>query len=71
VARSTFITLVRKVHDRPIQQAFGRGEEEGREFGVDSKPFLARYVAENIKMDKADGWNELKSLADSLRRSRL
>jgi putative ATP-dependent endonuclease of OLD family len=42
-------------------------EEEGRESGVDSKPFLARYVAEKIKEDNADGWKEMKSLADSLR----
>lgn len=41
-------------------------EEAGRNSGVDSKPFLARYVAENIKKDKADGWAEMKSLADSL-----
>ena len=42
-------------------------EEEGRESGVDSKPFLARYVAENVKKDEADGWKEMKLLADNLR----
>jgi putative ATP-dependent endonuclease of OLD family len=47
--------------------SYGHVEEEGRESGVDSKPFLARYVAENIKKDKADGWKEVKSLANSLR----
>jgi len=46
---------------------YGVLEKEGRNSGVDSKPFLARYVAENIKKDKSDGWAEMKSLADALR----
>jgi len=41
-------------------------EEEGRESGVDSKPFLAR-CCRKIKEDNADGWKKMKSLADSLR----
>jgi putative ATP-dependent endonuclease of the OLD family len=42
-------------------------EQQGRDSGVDSKPFLARYVAENLKKDKSDGWGEMKSLAKVLR----
>jgi hypothetical protein len=34
---------------------------------VDAKPFLARYVADNLKKDKADGWVEMKTLADNIR----
>ncbi len=42
-------------------------ETQGKEEGVDSKPFLARYVAENLKKDKSQGWVEMKTLADSVR----
>lgn len=42
-------------------------EQQGRDSGVDSKPFLARYVAENLKKDNSDGWSEMKSLANTLR----
>jgi hypothetical protein len=34
-------------------------EQQGRDSGVDSKPFLARYVAENLKKDKCDGWAKM------------
>jgi putative ATP-dependent endonuclease of the OLD family len=42
-------------------------EEQGRKSGVDSKPFLAKYVAENVSENAVDGWNEIKGLADALR----
>ena len=42
-------------------------ETQGRKEGVDSKPFLARYVAGNLKSDKAEGWKKLKELAKALR----
>jgi putative ATP-dependent endonuclease of OLD family len=42
-------------------------EDQGREAGVDSKPFLARYVAENLAVDDAQGWNEIRALKKALR----
>jgi hypothetical protein len=41
-------------------------EEQGRQAGVDSKPFLARYVAENLVVDDAQGWNEMRALKKKL-----
>jgi putative ATP-dependent endonuclease of the OLD family len=41
-------------------------ENEGREAGVDSKPFLARYVAEHLPVDKSSGWEQMKALKDAL-----
>jgi putative ATP-dependent endonuclease of OLD family len=52
---------------RALFPAYEGLEAKGREAGVESKPFLARYVAENLKKDKSAGWTEMKSLADALR----
>jgi putative ATP-dependent endonuclease of the OLD family len=42
-------------------------EQTGRNAGVDSKPFLARYVAEHIEKNDAPGWDHMQSLAAALK----
>ena len=42
-------------------------EQEGREAGVDPKPFLARYVAQRMVIDSSDGWSDMKTLAGTIR----
>ena len=42
-------------------------ESKGRNEGVDSKPFLARYVAETLTLDNATGWKKMKELAKAIR----
>ena len=41
-------------------------EQQGREQGVDSKPFLARYVAEHLAVDDAPGWAGMQALAQEI-----
>ena len=41
-------------------------ETEGRQAGVDSKPFLARYVAEHLPRDNSDGWKSMKQLKEAI-----
>lgn len=59
---SDFETILRDYFPRYAQL-----EELGREEGVSSKPFLARYVAERLPVDDAPGWAGMQSLAESIK----
>ena len=63
---SVFGTNFEKVLRAKFQK-YEELEKQGKEEGVDSKPFLARYVAHNLKKDKSEGWVEMKTLADNIR----
>jgi putative ATP-dependent endonuclease of OLD family len=41
-------------------------ELRGRQRGVESKPFLARYVADNLTVDDAPGWIQMQLLAKAI-----
>ena len=41
-------------------------EAQGRLAGVDSKPFLARYVAERLPRDNSNGWKSMKQLKQAI-----
>jgi len=39
--------------------AYARLENQARRAGVDTKPFIARWVAERLDFDDSDGWSKL------------
>jgi putative ATP-dependent endonuclease of the OLD family len=43
-------------------------EKKAGEDGIDSKPFVSRYVAEHVMKNNAAGWQGMKMLADELRK---
>jgi hypothetical protein len=44
-------------------------EEEAQERGIESKPFIARYVAERLEYNTAEeGWQKFGQLAEQLAR---
>jgi putative ATP-dependent endonuclease of the OLD family len=42
-------------------------EQEGRDVGVDSKPFLARWVAQRLEIDESPGWDHMRQFAGRIR----
>lgn len=53
---------------RPSFSNYSQLEDEGRSQGVDSKPFLARYVAERLEYNEEDiGWKNFKIIVSKLR----
>ena len=55
----------------PGQGAYPTGyvdqETAAKAAGVESKPFVARYVAEHLVVDDSGGWGRMGQLADRLR----
>lgn len=43
-------------------------EREAQGYGADSKPFIARWVAENLPLDAEPGWDRFRELAAALGR---